>query len=175
MQYQSRICLGSNTHLLIDISILLMKVLEKLYHTRTTDTKVCLYIWKFSMSTYHMILRVKYFWEYSIMLGFTLKALIDSMRLRFTLNFKTDEELNSNAKWIQVVDQRYATWIVAATTTICKNILKKKNSLLKQKVAKCCCCCCQYQTFQKDQTCLCIIMKMKVESEKRQKIKLQKA
>ena len=61
------------------------------------------------------------------MLGFTLKALIDSMRLRFTLNFKTDEELNSNAKWIQVVDQRYATWIVAATTTICKNILKKKN------------------------------------------------
>ena len=47
-----------------------------------------------------MILTVKYFWEYSIMLGFTLKALIDSMRLRFTLNFKTDEELNSNAKWI---------------------------------------------------------------------------
>ena len=100
MQYRSRIHLGSNALLLIDISNLLMKVLEKSYHTRTTDTKVCFYIWKFSMSTYHMILTVKYCWEYSIMLGFTLKALIDSMRLRFTLNFKTDEELNSNAKWI---------------------------------------------------------------------------
>ena len=101
----------------------------------------CRYKTKILTNVYPSNARIKYVWEYSIILGLTLKALMVSLCLQFTLNFKIRRgtqfkrqvDLGSPSPAIMII----VTTTTATTITITSEItysMSLINEILKKMV-----------------------------------------